>query len=96
MNIELNGNTYLMKPNFQALSEIELAIGKSLLTLAKEFDVKGILLHEQTKIIYHAVKAGGNILSEEEIGKIICQQGMSKSAKLILKFLRNIIGEDKC
>ena len=92
VNIELAGNIYKMQPSFQALCAIESAINKPLYNLLNDFDSKGILLSEQVKIIYHAVKAGGNILSEDKIGEIICQQGIGNSVKIILLFLQKIIG----
>ncbi len=92
VNIELAGNIYKMQPSFQALCAIELAINKPLHNLLNDFDSKGILLSEQVKIIYHAVKADGNILSEDKIGEIICQQGIGNSMEIILLFLQKIIG----
>ena len=92
VNVELAGNIYKMQPSFQALYAIESAIDKPLHILLKDFDSKGILLNEQVKIIYHAVKAGGNILSEDKIGEIICQQGIGNSIKIILSFLQKVIG----
>jgi hypothetical protein len=94
MEINLGGNMYLMLSNYQALREIEHEIGKSLVTLVKEVDKKGILISEQIKIIYHSVKASGNILSEEEIGKIICQQGIIDNMKLVLRFLHQVLGKE--
>ena len=92
VNIELAGSIYRMQPSFQALCAIELAIDKPLYNLLNDFDSKGILLSEQVKIIYHAVKAGGNILSEDKIGEIICQQGIGNSLDVVLLFLQKIIG----
>ena len=96
IELELDGNFYIMRPSFQALCEIEQSVGKSLQILLNDFEVRGILLAEQVKIIYCGVKAGGNILNEAEIGEFICLYGINNSIKLVISFIRSALGEKIC
>lgn len=94
--IEIDGNLYQLKADYRSLSDIEQSLGKSLYLLFADFKLRGIFLFEQVKIIYHAVKSGGHLLSEDLLGEIICRNGINSNISLLFEFLNSSIGETKC
>jgi hypothetical protein len=86
VDIALGADIYTLRPSFQALSEIEHSIGKSVLILLNQFEEKGILLSEQVAILRAGLKAAGEKMPEN-IGELICEAGMVQVMDAVCRFL---------
>jgi hypothetical protein len=88
IDIIIGGKSYVMRPSFNALCEIEQSVGKSIITLLISFDQRGILLKEIIYIIKAGLKASG-IKPPKDLEYCLYQQGYSNIIPVIYNFLKS-------
>ncbi len=100
--IEINGRKLIMRPSFEAIAEIEDKTGESFMDLAsdvlgmaREFKTraigqrsnKGAKIAHMAVIISEGIRAGGEFVDKETVGKFIIQNGMAGLLPAVTAFV---------
>ena len=88
VEIELNNQAMVMRPDFRALAEIESKLDRSLISVINDFDQKGIKLSEMLIIMGAGLKSAGNSLPPGRLEIEIEKQGITKIISKIIEFLK--------
>jgi hypothetical protein len=86
IDIKLGDKTYLMRPTFQALCEIENAIDKSVISLLTRYNERGILISELIAITRAGIKAGEGSVPPN-LDRLVEEEGICNLLPVICKFL---------
>lgn len=87
VEIVLAGQSYLMRPSFGGLAEIEDKSGLDLLALAIKLGNNKTAIKDLVAVIYGGMKGAGSALSYEEVGELVVDEGVTKVAKPVAQFL---------
>jgi len=90
--VKLGNKQITLRPSFQALCEIEEELGESILNILTNIASKGLTLKQQASIIYYGSKAGGYLLTKDEVEKLLIQRGIGYNYLKIIEFLKKAIG----
>lgn len=96
VNVSLGGTEYVLRPTFNALSEMERLTGMGLIPLTMRFARMEFTLTDIRTVLSQAIKAGGGTVPEN-LGALILEETPRKLAPVIAEFLSEAIagGETK-
>jgi len=94
MEIKISGGTYLMRPTFSCLCEIEDRAGVGLQAVAGKVMDGNLGIRDIVAIIYGGlVGSGSNPFGYDELGDIIAKEGYTKYMTPSVEFLnRALVG----
>ncbi len=90
--VEGHRKTFVMRPTWQALSEIEERTGKGLQALAQTFLRNDFAFRDVTAVITAGLKAAGEPASQDTVGELIFKTGLLNAATPAGEFLWNALG----
>jgi hydroxypyruvate isomerase len=92
LDIVLAGRNHTLRPSFQALSEMENALGQSLVWLLAGVPDQGLRLEAMVIIIAAATKAAGQALSPDDIRLALENTDISHTLRCLVTFLERGLG----
>ena len=81
ININLGGQDYNCKLNFDSLVRIENALDTPIIKLAGKISEADMKMTEVSYILYTAIKGGGRDISEKDVNDIIWKAGFVDGIK---------------
>ena len=72
----LDGREFVMRPTYQAMTEIETSTGEKLVPLVWKFQEKQFGISDQVAIVTAGLRAAGEPATPEKIGEMILKSGI--------------------
>ena len=91
--VTLAGTSYILRPTFAALAEIESLAGRGLVALAQRFLERQFGLADVLAVLAPAIKAGG-AKPPDRLGDAVVAAGVLNLAGPIARFLAHALGGD--
>lgn len=96
IEINLGGQTYLMRPSFQVMREIEMLTRMDINPLGKKFSLAQQGIQDVTAVLYAGIRGGGNTkLKYDEVGEMVYRKGFAKANKYALDFMAALMRGDE-
>lgn len=93
--VELDGRSYLLRPSFQTMVEIEQASGRGLVPLARSLMGGDILVTDVVAVIQGGInaglEAGAKRMSRDEVGEAVYRTGVLALIPSVVAFLSGCI-----
>ncbi len=86
---ELGGETYVLRPSFGAVAEIEDAIGTNLFEMGRKLERAEITARELVKFAHACVAQSGYTVAEAELAERIVAQGAFNVVAALVKFCQS-------
>ena len=75
VKLELGGETYVLRPSFGAVCEIEEAIGTNLFDIGRKLERAEITAQELVKLTHACIAQSGTSIEMDKLGEQIVAQG---------------------
>lgn len=97
LKINLGGKDYNTRINFDSIARIEGVTGQSIIRLAQNIGDASISVTALSTILFHAIKGGGNDVTERDVSKIIWDAGIVESMGVAGEVITNALmgGQDE-
>lgn len=93
VEIELGGKTYVIRPTFQCMCEIEAGTGKGVMALAIAWAARNFGIADAAVIVTAGMKAAGEEgATLQKVGDMIFEVGLANVTAPIAKFLEMALG----
>lgn len=92
IEIDIEGESYILRPTFDAIASIESKTDKSLVKIATLLSQNDIRVADLTEIIFQGAKAANNEINREKIQGAILDKGIYKFMQPCMEFLRLALG----
>ena len=89
--ISLGGRSYLLRPTFAAIAEIEARSGQGLIGLARRLAAGDIRVSDFACIVHAGLRAAGEPARFEKVGELVLEEGVANLAPAVGEFLRAAI-----
>ncbi|QQP93565.1 gene transfer agent family protein (plasmid) [Skermanella sp. TT6] len=93
--VELDGRSYVLRPSFQAMVQIEVAAGRGLVPLTRSLMSGEILVTDIVAVLQGAIDAGlpagSKRMTRDEIGEAVFRAGVLGLVPAIVTFLTGCI-----
>ena len=95
VEIELGGETYILRPTFHALVEIEERLGEGIVALTSRLSRGDIRLKDVATILHAGMRAvrGTKVMPYEELGRLVVAHGFTSTDLKIVEFLTGAFGD---
>jgi hypothetical protein len=93
-SLMLGGTYYTLRPSFQAMAEIEHALGRSIMLLMAEHAEGALVLTNMAVILQFGLKAAGTILSHAALMQLLDDAPLPEVIRTIGHFFLNALGVD--
>ena len=87
--LKLGEETYVLKPTFGAVCEIEDAIGTNLFDLGRKLETADITARELVKFAHGSIAQSGYKVEEAELAERIIAQGSLEVIATLVKFCQS-------
>lgn len=99
VDLVLQGETYTLRPTFQALEEIESSMGMGLIEIGSNFTQQAFRMTDVVKILHpimrhHDNPDTGKPWTYHELGEAIIQQGFTETVPVLGAFFAYALGVD--
>ena len=81
IDIDLGGQTYKCKLNFDSLVRIETNLNIPVIQLANKISEANLKMSEISYIVYTAIKGGGANITEKEVNSLIWKAGIIEGVR---------------
>ena len=97
VELSLAGTAYTLRPTYQAIAEVEDALGCGFIDIVSRLLERRIAVREMAVVIARFAQASGHSeASEEHIGRALVEDGPAKALVPLAGFLaRTLTGEDE-
>jgi len=85
----LGGETYVLRPTFGAVCEIEDAIGTSLYEIGRRLESAEITARDLVAFAHACLTSAGHAVEREQLGTLIVEGGTHAVVEALLGFCRN-------
>ncbi len=75
VELDLGGETYVLRPTFGAVCEIEDAIGANLFDIGRKLERAEITAQELVKLTHACIAQSGASIEVDKLGELIVEQG---------------------
>ena len=90
--IELGGKTYVMRPSFKAVCEIEQVTGVGIAALAARLLNGEEKVSEIAAVITAGLREAGEPATFEKVGEMVFEAGIEKVLRPVIRFLTGLMG----
>lgn len=84
--IRLGSKDYVMAATYKAICAIESATGRGIIELSAMLSRGHVRLGDLVQIIYHAIDAEAYELSVDQIGDLVCADGLTTHMEPLISF----------
>jgi tail tube GTA-gp10-like protein len=89
VKLELGGETYVLRPTFGAVCEIEDAIGTNLFDIGRRLERAEITVQELVKLTHACIAQSGTSIELDKLGERIVAQGSLGVITALVKFCQS-------
>lgn len=98
VEIELEGQTLLMRPTFACLVQIEQATGRPIMEVVRRFADRSFGVSDVTAVVAAGLKGAGAPVTNERVAEMVFNTGLLKAAvpasQLLFGMLNAGLGDD--
>jgi hypothetical protein len=87
IDVVLNGETFTLRPTFEALCQIEAALGRGAIEIVERMEQHRFGVRDAATIIAATANAAGHRVSEAEIGAKLMHEPLARVCIELLAFL---------
>ena len=91
LKVNLNNTEYNTRLTLDGIMRIETATGRPILKLATELMNSNLSVTDCVNILSVAIRAGGNNMTQKEIGELVFQSGLTEGLRVTGEILANTI-----
>ena len=85
--VNLGGKDYTCRLNVDAIIKIETQLDKGILTITQKLSEADVRMGELVCILLHAIRGGGNTVSEKDIKDLIQETGIVSTCSAVATLL---------
>ena len=93
VEIELGGKTFVMRPSFKAVCEIEQVTGVGIAALAARLLNGEEKVSEIAAVITAGLREAGEPATFEKVGEMVFEAGIEKVLRPVIQFLTALMGD---
>jgi len=91
LKVSLNNTEYNTRLTLDGIMRIEQATGRPILKLATELMNSNLSITDCVTVLSIAIRAGGNNMTQKEIGELVFESGLTDGIKVTGEILANAI-----
>ena len=93
--ITLGSEDYTCRLTIDSLIKIEDEIGMGIIKLVSKLSTEmDMPIIHQLSILYHALRGGGNDLTQKQVKQLVTENGLIKTTQVILIMLTNTLNDE--
>lgn len=92
IELELQGRQFVLRPSFQAISQLEQTLGCGILCLVRRMQSGDVRLGDIVAIIEAGICGSGGSIDREWLGETVLRHGLTKVMPDIVRFLQAALG----
>ncbi len=89
VKLDLGGESYVLRPTFGAVCEIEDAIGTNLFDAGRKLERAEITAKEMVKLTHACLTQSGYPVEEDKLGELIVAHGSLDTIAALVKFCQS-------
>jgi Phage tail tube protein, GTA-gp10 len=89
VSLRLGGETYVLRPTFGAVCEIEDALGSSLYEIGRRLESAEITARDLVAFAHACVSSAGYTVDRDYLGALIVESGVHATIATLLAYCRN-------
>ena len=91
LKVNLNNTEYNTRLTLDGIMRIESGTGRPILKLATELMNSNLSITDCVTVLSIAIRAGGNNMTQKEIGELVFESGLTEGIKVTGEILANAI-----
>lgn len=91
LKVNLNNTEYNTRLTLDGIMRIETGTGRPILKLATELMNSNLSITDCVTVLSIAIRAGGNNMTQKEIGELVFESGLTEGIKVTGEILANAI-----
>lgn len=91
LKVNLNNTEYNTRLTLDGIMRIEAGTGRPILKLATELMNSNLSITDCITVLSIAIRAGGNNMTQKEIGELVFESGLTEGIKVTGEILANAI-----
>ncbi|OUW99069.1 MAG: hypothetical protein CBD88_01225 [Flavobacteriales bacterium TMED228] len=93
--ITLGSEDYTCRLTIDSLMKIEDEIGMGIIKLVSKLSTEmDMPIKHQLSILYHALRGGGNDLTQKQVKQLVTENGLIKTTQVILVMLTSTLNDE--
>ena len=93
--ITLGSEDYTCRLTIDSLMKIEDEIGMGIIKLVSKLSTEmDMPIKQQLSILYHALRGGGNDLTQKQVKQLVTENGLIKTTQVILMMLTSTLNDE--
>lgn len=95
VEVVLDGKAHVLRPTFQAICELEQAVGCGIVALVRRLHDGDIRLHDVVAVLECGMRGAGESVPVGRIGESVLAQGIRSVMPAVVGFLQSALGAEQ-